>query len=218
MTFSDADLEAIRRAVQGAEGKTSGEIVPFITRRSSRYAAAAWRAGAVFGLAGALAAWAFRLLQGDWHATWADHPSFLHGVAAATAVLGFVLGRRVDPVVRLFAGRGTIDLAVHRRAMQAFVEEEVFLTRERTGILLFISLLERRIEVFGDSGINARVSADEWVEVVALARDGIRAGRAAEGIVAAVGRCGELLRSKGVDIRTDDANELPDRLRIDRGD
>ena len=134
------------------------------------------------------------------------------------AVTGFALGRWHPASVRQFAGRGTMDVAVHRRAMQAFVEEEVFNTRDRTGILLFVSLVEHRIEVLGDSGINAQVTADDWVEVVALIRDGIRRGRASDGMVAAIARCGALLRDKGVHIRSGDTNELSDGLRLDTGD
>lgn len=216
--FSDADREAIRQAVQGAEGSTSGEIVPFITRRSSRYSAAAWRAAATLGAIGALIAWAARSLQGDWHASWVDQPAFLHTVSGLMAVLGFALGRWHPASVRWFAGRSTMDVAIHRRAMQAFVEEEVFNTRDRTGILLFVSLLEHRIEVLGDSGINAQVTADDWVEVVALIRGGIRRGQPSDGMVAAIGRCGALLREKGVHIQPGDTNELSDGLRLDTGD
>ena len=94
------------------------------------------------------------------------------------------------------------------------MEEEVFNTRDRTGILIFISLLEHRIEVVGDAGINAAVEPEEWAEVVDRIRDGFRSGRRVEGLVAAVDLCGRLLEKRGVELRADDVNELPDRLRL----
>ena len=104
--------------------------------------------------------------------------------------------------------------SVHGRAMRAFVEEEIFSTRERTGILLFISLLEHRIEVVGDTGINQKVTPDEWTDVVVRVREGIKAGKLADGLVAAIEMCGELLERVGVEIRPDDINELSDDVRL----
>ena len=98
--------------------------------------------------------------------------------------------------------------------MRAFVEEEVFLTRDRTGILLFISLFEHRIEVLGDAGINRHVTADEWTDVVLRIREGIRGGHLADGLVEAIGMCGHLLDRGGIEVRPDDENELPDGVRI----
>ena len=101
--------------------------------------------------------------------------------------------------------------------MKAFVDEEVFSTRDRTGILIFISLLEHRIEVLGDTGINNKVSSDEWIDVVGRIRDGIRSGKTAEGMIEAIDMCGRLLERSGVEIREDDTDELPNTLRIKKG-
>ena len=95
-----------------------------------------------------------------------------------------------------------------------FVEEEVFDTRDRTGILLFVSLFEHRIEVVGDSGINDKVEPAEWVEVVDLVRAGIRRQSLADGLVQAVERCGDLLHRRGVEVRPDDTDELADDVRV----
>ena len=81
-------------------------------------------------------------------------------------------------------GSGLIEETVHRRAAQAS-HEEVFATRDRTGILLFVSLFEHRIEVVGDKGINDKVQQEEWGEVVDLLRAGVRRGDLAGGLVAA---------------------------------
>jgi putative membrane protein len=103
---------------------------------------------------------------------------------------------------------------VHHRAMRAFVEEEVFKTVDRTGILLFVSMLEHRIEVIGDEGINRKVTVEDWAGVVAEIRKGILEGRLADGIVRAIDLCGGLLDRKGVDIQPGDTNELSDDIRF----
>ena len=216
--FTPSDLERIREAVAGAEGRTSGEIVPFVIPRSERYEVAVWR-GASFLAVAALAVTTLVLqFYEGWGMAWLYTGWGTALVALIAGTLGAVLAAFVPPVKRLLAGGDLLTRMVHRRAMQAFVEEEVFHTRDRTGILLFVSLFERRIEVLGDAGINARVSPEDWAGVVLRIRDGIKAGKLAEGLIDAIGMCGQLLERKGVEIRPDDVNELPDGLRMDRGD
>lgn len=116
--------------------------------------------------------------------------------------------------MRRLVGRTLLDVRVHRRALQAFLTEEVFNTRDRTGILLFVSLREHRIEVLGDTGINAQVPPEAWADVVATLRHHIKtAGDLTAGLVDAIEQCGRLLERKGVAIRPDDTDELSNRVR-----
>lgn len=212
--FTDAEREAIREAVAAAERRTSGEIVPYVVGRSGTYEVAVWRAasgGALLAAALALAvAWAYD----GWGWTWLYSAWAMALVMTAGGALGAGLAALIDPLRRWLAGPARLDERVHRRAAQAFVDEEVFDTRDRTGILLFVSLFEHRIEVVGDVGINAKVEPAEWVEVVDLIRSGIVGGDLAGGLVAAIGRCGDLLHRRGVDLRPDDEDELPDDVRV----
>jgi len=215
--FSEEDRRRIEEAVGAAERRTSGEIVPFIVRSSDDYEVVVWKGGGMAaGLALVVTMLIFHFYEG-WGMAWL-HTGW--GTASVTLAAGFaggLLGAFVPPLRRVLAGRDTMTRAVHRRAMKAFVEEEVFDTEERTGILIFISMLEHRIEVLGDAGIHEKVSPDEWADVVARLRGGIRSGRITDGIVDAVGMCGDLLERSGVELRRDDANELPDELRTHRG-
>lgn len=84
------------------------------------------------------------------------------------------------------------------------------------GILLFVSLFERRIEVMADTGICRQVAPEAWQEVVARIRHGIATGRLADGLVAAIERCGELLARAAVDAQPGDEDEpaLPQHLEV----
>jgi len=211
--FSEADLAAVRAAVREAEAGTSGEIVPFVVPASDLYVSAVWKCTALGALLGPLAALAVFRFGG----LWATHLSFWITLpAAAGAVVGHFLALLVPPVKRWLAGREMLTARVHQRATLAFLEEEVFRTRERTGILLFVSLFERRVVVLGDTGINQKVETAQWNEVVDLVVNGIAAGRTGAALVAGIRKCGELLTRFGVAIRPDDTNELSDELR--RGD
>ncbi len=215
--FTESELEGIRAAVQDAEAKTSGEIVPFVAVRSAPYTVALWKSGVVFGLGAMLLILASSSFSSSWTSGWFDLPGALAAVTIVSGLFGVLITYFLPALRRVLAGSGTIDAAVHRRALQAFLDEEVFDTRDRTGILLFVSLFERRIEVLGDSGINAKVSEDEWGDVVYLIRDGLTSGSVAAGLIAGIERCGDLLMEKGVAIKDDDTNELSDGLRLDAG-
>lgn len=207
------DQDRIRDAVGRAEERTAGEIVPVVVPHSADYEVAVWRgtgAAVLLVLTGVLLTLQF---YDGWGFGWLFAP---WGVALSVLVAGTVgalLARYVYPLQRLLAGSDRLDETVHRRAMQAFVEEEVFDTQDRTGILLFVSLREHRIEVLGDAGINQRVEPDDWAEVVARIRRGIQNDNLTEGLVEAVEMCGRLLERKGVEIRPDDENELTDTVR-----
>lgn len=212
--LSEADLARVEAAVGSAERRTAGEIVPLIVRHSDDYDAAVWRAAAAGALVGTAIELAVAALYDGWGLSWVTSSWALAGASVAGGIAGALLTAFVPALRRLFAGPQDLARAVHRRAAQAFLDEEVFDTRDRTGILLFVSLFEHRIEVVGDSGINAKVETSEWVEVVDRVRAGIRQKDLAGGLVAAVEMCGDLLERRGVAVREDDTDELSDGVRL----
>jgi putative membrane protein len=208
--FSESDFETIRAAVAEAERRTSGEIVPYVVPASDAYPNALWKGTAFGGLAGPLLALGLFHLQD----LWATHLDLWITVpAAAGAAAGFLAAAFVPAVKRWLAGDEMLELRTRQRAEMAFLEEEVFRTRDRTGILLFLSLFEHRVVVLADSGIHALVETGQWDGIATSITTGIRAGRPKEALVEAIRTCGELLERHGVARRADDVNELPDELR-----
>ena len=210
--FSPADLGRIAGAVREAERRTSGEIVPYVVGRSDGYEEAVWRGGLGFGL---LCVAAFEAVL---HFTTAWLPVDFGTMVLATCLSaggGMLLVRTVPGLRRFFAGEALMSRRVSQRAGEAFLAEEVFHTRDRTGILIFVSLFEHKVLVVGDSGINAKVQPQEWEDVVGRVVSGIRAGRPADGLVDAIRQGGALLERMGVEVRPDDTDELPDTLRTE---
>jgi len=210
------DLDRIREAVSRAEERTAGEIVPVVVPRSDDYTDAIWRGAGAAVLLTLMAVMLTLRFYTGWGLGWLFAPWGVALSVLAAGTVGALLTRYIYPLQRLLAGSERLDETVHRRALQAFVEEEVFDTRDRTGILLFVSLREHRIEVLGDTGINQHVEPDDWAEVVARIRRGIKNDNLTEGLVEAVEMCGRLLERKGVDVRPDDENELTDTVRTPR--
>ena len=212
-SLTSADRDRIADAVSRAEDRTAGEIVPVVIAQSGMYDAAPWKAASF----AALSVLAGVLLLLQWYEGWGLGWLYTSWTVAVLTLgagtVGALVGGFVPAAQRLLADEETRARNVHQRALQAFVEEEVFNTRDRTGILLFVSLLEHRIEVIGDAGINARVHPDDWVDVIARIRTGIQNDNLAQGLIDAIEMCGRLLERKGVDIRPDDDDELSNRLR-----
>ena len=172
--FSDSDRKAIAAAVKEAETATAGEIVPVIVESSSSYAAADWKS-IFFGMGtGLLLYEGYLLVFAGWvTGFWASVvglPFFVIGGAIVARMMVHVF----PTLKRLVISRSDMDAAVHDRAIKAFVDHEVFSTRDRTGIVILVSLFERRVEVFGDKGINAKVSSEDWSEVISDIISGIK--------------------------------------------
>jgi putative membrane protein len=208
--FTEADHEAIRAAVAAAEELSGGEVVPYAVGRCGDYRAACWAAAA---LVAALAAGISALvhdLGGFWGGSalvWVALP------APVAALAGFGLVAAWSGLRRRLTSAAALDDRVEMRAAAAFLEAEVFATRDRTGVLIFLALFEHRVVVLADSGIAARVEPGEWKGISDRLAAGIRDGRAAAALIEAIGACGRLLAERRVERRPDDVSELPDHLR-----
>ena len=209
--FTDADRARIAEAVHAAESRTRGEIVTAVVPASDDYDGAVWRGAAFGALLGPLALALVDLAAG----LWSDpEPWQMVLAAAGGCALGFLVVRASAFLTRWLASDEEIDLRVGRAAREAFLEHEVFATRDRSGVLIFLSLLEHRVVVLADSGIDDRVAPGEWSGIVERIVRGIRAGRPADALVEAIGRCGEILEQAGLEPRAEDRDELDDALRI----
>ena len=209
--FTEADRRAIAEAARTAEGSTSGEIVPFVVGVCDDYPEAGWKAsvlGALTGMAGGIVV---HYLGGFWGGSlwlWVVLPLLVCAVAAA------LLARIFDGIRRWVIGGSTLEFRSRQRAERCFLEEEVFATRDRTGILIFVAIFEHQVVVMGDTGINRAVPEGAWDHVVEDVIAGIRARRPAAALVGAIAECGRLLAEHRLEIRPDDTDELPNELRI----
>jgi putative membrane protein len=209
--FTPEAREKIIRAVAEAERQTSGEIVPYIVESSDDYDEAQWR-GVSLVLVVTIALLSFWLRYSE---MWLPIGCFeIIGISLLLGLISALLIQWVSPLKRLFAGRDLMKRRVELKAAQAFITEEVFKTRERTGVLIYISMMERQVLVVGDSGINAKVKLSDWEEAVSLIIKGIKEKKPVEGIVTAIELCGSLLKKYGVEIRPDDTDELSNAPRI----
>ncbi len=211
--FTPEELSRIEASVKQAESEISGEIVPVFVERSEDYEIGNLRAGLTLSILTAVIWLAFYEFRISWESHWIFMPEVLLVLMTLAFCLGFFLAWGIPKIRIWFMLTSEMAEAVDRRAQIAFLEENVFLTRHRTGILIFISELEHRAEILGDTGISAKVSPDEWTHVLQHILKGMRQKDKAEGICRAIEAAGQLLREKGFPREADDENELKDNLR-----
>ena len=209
--FSPADHAAIEAAVREVEAQSAGEIIPYAVERSDRYARAIWTAATLGALAGSLAAAVIRW-SGDF---WGGPVALWIALPPATgAALGWLAAFILPALRRLLVPPEVLAERVRQRAAQAFVEEEVFRTRDRSGVLIFLSLFEHRVVVRADRGLDGVVSPREWEEVVEAIAAGMRRGQPGPALADGIRRCAAL--AGRLPARPDDRDELPGQLRLGR--
>jgi putative membrane protein len=198
--FSEADERRIAEAIQGAERATSGEIVAVVAAESSTYLYAPFLVASVLALG---VPWPL-LLWTWWPASWI----YLVQLAVFVVVLAATLPRGVR---HRLVPRSIKRARAKRRALEQFVTQNLHTTAGRTGVLIFVSVAERHAEIVADAGIEAKVPAGTWQEIVSRLAAAIGDGRPAEGFVKAVEDVGAHL-AQHFPPGTADANELPDHL------
>jgi putative membrane protein len=200
---NDAMRGDIRKAVEELEKTTSGELVCVVAQSSARYL--------MFPL------------------FWAALASLLLPIANPIAakmghiepVVTFPVQSLVFVVLAGLFALTPLRLALTPRAIRAgncrrsafeqFFVRKLHETTKRTGVLLYVSVDERYVELIADKGINDKVLPDAWNAIIAALVADIRDGKVHEGFVKAVGACKAVLASHFPESRRD-INELPDAL------
>lgn len=213
MNLTDSDRNRIQAAVADAESGTSGEIVACLMPSSDSYGISYLRSAIVFALAGTIVAAIVVRTYTGWGLVWLYSPLGFASFMLACGLVGAAVAAVWPGFRRLMIGGPRLRRMVRLQAYRTFVSEEVFRTRERTGILIFVSLFEHRVEVVADEGINNVVDADSWNGVVEMLLRELRLGRVAQGFEQAVGACGKILKDAGVVRAPDDDDELANNLR-----
>jgi len=218
--MTDRDRERVGMAVAAAEARSAGEIVTILAERSDDYGDVALAWSAFVGLL-ALAALTiapdfylgiYEALTGGWIHEWT--PRLVFGVALTVASLKFagmwliLLWRKA----RLWLTPGPIRrLRVHARAVSSFRIGAERRTHGRTGILIYLSLAERRAEIIADESIASKVPPEVWGDALSAMLTDLKQDRMADGLIAAIERVGTVL-AEHFPREENDVNELPDRL------
>jgi len=200
--FSVEEQERIRKAIVDVEAHTSGEVATMVVDRSESYLEAEiLGAVLVSGLLALIVAVLFH------HITiWSYVP-----MVFVLFLPAWLLIRHIPRMGLPFVARRRIEEAVQERAFRAFFEKGLHRTRDETGILIFISLLEHKVWILGDRGINEKIDPESWQALAQQVAEGMKANDASEALIHVIAQCGEELR-KHFPRKSDDTDELSNLL------
>ncbi len=220
LNFSDSDLEKIGQAVKEAESETSGEIKVAFIRESYDYA----KYELFFALiAGFLSLGVIVLFPGKIehfikNMFWEYSPVYtavFFGIFPFIIITIFYLFANLRFLDRIIIPGSVMRKKVHERAIRYFTESGIFNTRDRTGILIFLSFLERRVELIADKGISSKIPQERWDGIVKNITDGIKSGDTVGKLIDSVRECGVILsEADKFPIKPDDENELEDDVSV----
>jgi putative membrane protein len=198
--ITELDRQRIIRAIKGAEARTAGEIYVVIDHKRHEHLAVSFLIAAVAAL---LVGWPAYVVT-----TW-SMPMILLVQAATFAGVSIVVS--IPKLHRLVVLPSfAADHARHTAEAQ-FMAHGIHLTEARTGVLVYVGLADRRVEIVADAGINRKVSQSEWDEMAREIEAAARQGKLADGIVRVVERAGDLLATHFPALPSD-RNELADRV------
>ncbi len=202
--FTEAQKEKIRQAVSDAEARSSGEIVPVVIDQSGHYLQ--------FPLTGSILLTFLAALIGVVFRPQTTAVQLLL-VELVTFWICFKIIERTDRLWAWLIPDSLMDKAVARRAEEAFYEHRLHETQGKTGVLIFLSLLEHRVHLLADTGIHKKVPAQTWETLVQQITAGMKEGHPFEALHHAVEACGNLL-AEHFPKEPGDIDELPNQLKI----
>lgn len=206
--FTEDEKERIKVTTIGVEARTIGEIATVVIDQSSEYKEAEVL-GAVF--VGSLVSLLITA-------------TFFHGSVWAFIPFAFILFfpakllfQKVTALKVVFVGNKRREKAVKERALRTFYERGLYKTKKHTGILFFLSLLERKVWILADKGIHGKIKQQALNEYARTVSRGIQEGRASDALCEAITSVGELLWEH-YPITDADTDELSNAVMCESGE
>jgi putative membrane protein len=200
--FSKEEQERIRNTTKEVECRTSGEIVVMVVERSDDYLDGEVIGGVIGGSLVAMVLAALFFKASIWF--------FIPLTFIFFFPFRFIF-RKYHSLRTAFLSARRREHAVRQRAVRAFHEKGLTRTKEHTGVLFFISLLEHKVWVLADRGIHEKIGQETLNKFASEVSKGVAEGRAADALCESIKEAGNLLASH-FPCNPDDTNELPNRV------
>jgi len=219
LNLSEEDFETIKAKVSEVEKDTSGEIALAIAPESAHYSywelLAANIVSAIVIIA--LLPFSSQIRELYHHLYWQNEPgwiipAFFVVTCFATILIVFYMAN-IPALDRLIIPSVVKKSCVTHRAFRYFTESGVYETKEHSGILIFVSYMERQVRLVADTGISSKISQDLWNLIADELAEGLNKGNTKDAFVNAISKCGDLLK-ENFPPDAENPNELPDGLVI----
>ncbi len=217
--FSENEIASIESSIAQAENETSAEIVPVVASASDSYDRAEGIFAFFLSLLTLAAHWISIHMVASIGGSWKEPNQAALSLPSLIAVLvisyglGIALASRLDFLKLPFISAKAMQAAVERRARESFQRFRIRNTDNATGILIYISLYEHRVQVLGDDAIASQLSQNDWDAIRDEILTGFKSQNPTEGLASGIERSGALL-AQHFPIQPGDENELPNKLQL----
>jgi putative membrane protein len=214
MQLTEQERRIIAARVAALESRTGTQVVAAVVGKSDSYPEAPWKAFALGAGAAALTVVVWQLSGGDWPADLSRmaHVLVILGSGAFLALLTIFW----SPFARLFVDRTRRDVEVTQFAQSLFFRRGLDRTRGRVGILLLVSLFERKVVLLADEGFDGRIDSPDWGVLTRRITLLVRHGSTAIALRAGLDGMEAMLLERGF-CAPGEGNELPDAVLETRG-
>ncbi len=212
--LSEDSVLKIEDKIRDVEKTTSGEIVVAVTPASSRYLDIGISVSAFLSLLSAYIC--VRLIpQSGSDFISSLYTNYLPEVMLSLFLIFFFIDNLVffifPSLKSLFLSKGRKDAEIHKKAEQIFYQNHLDRTLDKTGILILLSLLERRIYILADEGIVSRIGIEGLKSYAKVAAKNIKKNNAEKGILETIESFEKILKDE-FPPRKNNPNELSDRV------
>jgi putative membrane protein len=210
-TLSDHDRRRLDVRVAETEKRTGTQIVLTVIQRSDSYTELPWKAFAL----GASAAGLALLLHWRLYDWYPDVPPLVMvvGILASGALLA-LLTVVIPRFARLFLSDYRAEVEVQQYAKALSLDRELFATRQRTGILLLVSLFEHRVVILPDKGLDERFKEDDVKNMIAAMTPLLKRRQVVQAFDAGLDYLSRILTTTSSQVHSD---ELPNEIIEEEG-
>lgn len=219
LNLSEQDFENIKKTVAECEAKTTGEIAVAVAPESAHYSFWELLAANIFAAIVLVVLLPFSdVIRGLYrNLYWQNEPSWILPLFYIVSCFGAVVVAfylaNIPAIDRLVIPGAVRMSCVTHRAFRYFTESGVYDTAEHSGILIYVSYMERQVRIIADRGISEKISQDLWNLIADELAENLKKGDAAVAFTTAIEKCGQLL-AENFPPHEENPNELPDGLVI----
>jgi putative membrane protein len=210
--LSDQDRSRLDARVAETEQRTGTQIVLSVIQRSDAYAELPWKA---FALGASAAGLIVLLLYWRLYDRYPDVSALVMvaGILAFGALLA-LLSVIMPRFAKCFLSAYRTEVEVQQYAKSLFLDRELFATEKRTGILLLVSLFERRVVILSDKGLDARLTEEDRGTMIAAMTSFLKRKQISQAFDAGLDCLSRILTTTS---REAGDNELPDEMIEEEG-
>ncbi|MFO7369092.1 MAG: TPM domain-containing protein [Bacteroidales bacterium] len=214
--LSQSEKDHLNQLVVKAEKHVDAQIVLAVVKRSDSYSEVPWKAFAIGTSVAGLLLFGLNAVIPSWYS-----PTRVHIALAATLATGIFLALLtvfIPLFARLLLSSHQAETEVKQYAESIFISHEVFATHKRNGVLLFVSLFERKVYILPDKGLCNMLGHDETRKIIEPMLDSLRHHKLRKAFEEGLNELTEILQNSKRQVPDDHGkNELPNEIIEEEG-